>query len=239
MDVKVKFGPGFNSIRDLPATCPVCKLEVSHSSSGLLYWCLECDHVFQSPLKRTALYDIKYIKDRYDSYATTPLISHLRLGLLKAYGQRGRLLDVGYGNGDFVHTALRAGFDAYGNDIHRGGLLYGVNEVSLDGGREWDYVTFFDSLEHFEGLEDVRNLGTRAKWIIVSTPKRPAQFPDALDFSWKHYRPGEHLHYFSVGSLTKLFAGHDLVNVCDLEDVIRERLPDGSTNILTCVLERK
>lgn len=238
MDVKVKFGPGFNLDPDLPVPCPVCGVTTRHRNQQL-YWCLECDHVFQHPLKRTAVYDLQYIKQRYDTYSTTPLISHLRLGLLMSYGQRGRLLDVGYGNGDFVHTASRAGFEAFGNDVHGGGEFYGVKEVSLDGGLQWDYLTFFDSLEHFEGLEEIRELGKRAKWIIVSTPKRPIRFPDIFDLSWKHYRPGEHLHYFSVGSLNKLFRDHDLVNVCDVEDVIRNRLPDGSANILTCVFERR
>lgn len=166
-------------------------------------------------------------------------MSHLRLGLLEAYGQRGRLLDVGYGNGDFIHTASKVGFEAFGNDVHGCGERFNVREVSLDGGLRWDYVTFFDSLEHFEELEEVRDLARRAQYVVVSTPKRPSQFPEENTLSWKHFRPGEHLHYFSVGSLARLFQDHDLVNVCDLEDVIRGRLPDGSTNILTCVFEHR
>lgn len=196
--------------------CPVCGAKPVDTTRQVLHRCA-CDHIYQWPLQVTAHYNAKYITHRYDSYTTTEMMSYLRLGFLKAFVQRGLLLDVGYGNGSFVKAATKSGFDAYGNDVH--GADYGVREKSLTGHELWDVVTFFDSMEHLPDLMPVRHLAKRAKLILVSFPNRPKDFPANLE--WKHYRPGEHLHYFSVCSLSWLLKNHEPQCVSSFEDAIR------------------
>jgi len=217
--------------------CPVCEeTTVVEIVDGALSECVSCGHLFQSDLSVTQTYNKDYIAARYDSYATTPLMSHLRLGIVTAVARGPKILDVGYGNGDFIKLACRAGFDGWGNDVH--GADYGVREVvdlgEMPGFPQWDVVTFFDSLEHFPSLDMVRDLGRRAHTIIVSIPRKPTLFPCDLD--WKHYRPGEHLHYFSTFSLQKLFAPKWIKGISHAEDVIRGKLPDGRPNIDTIIL---
>ena len=212
------------------STCPVC-----HSSSVLshneLHECLVCSHMYQWPLKATAQYDSKYVQDRYDKYPTTEPMSYLRLGLVQGHLTSGRLLDVGYGNGTFVKLAAKAGFDAFGNDVH--GADYGVREATLTDGY-WDVVTFFDSLEHFEDLQLIRDLLQRTRYVVLSVPARPLSFPK--ERAWRHYRPGEHLHYFSFQSLSKLL-DRKLLALNSMEDIIRGRLPSGEVNINTYVFK--
>lgn len=213
--------------------CPVCHVKPLEELDGLSR--CACDHIFQSTLEVTAHYDKDYITKRYDSYPTTEAMSYLRLGYLRGFCPKGKLLDVGYGNGSFVKAAIKAEYDAYGYDVHHAN--YGVRETPIISHDHWDVVTFFDSLEHFPDFKEVCQLARRAKWILVSFPCRPSWFPYKRE--WRHYRPGEHLHYFTLCSLATLFYTHTMYTCSDLEDSIRGKLPDGEQNIQTAVLKGK
>jgi hypothetical protein len=212
--------------------CPVCDSESHVLSKELgLSECRLCAHIWETALKVTATYDQAYVAARYDRYGTTEEMSHLRLGLLKAYLNKGRLLDVGYGNGSFVKLARNAGLTAFGFDVH--GADYGIPEAGLNSGEEWDVVTFFDSLEHIPDLGEVKDLAQRTDYIIVSYPCRPDGFPVGAQ-AWKHFRPGEHIHYFCGRSLAVLF-GKTIRHATALEDVIRGGR-GRNANILTLVM---
>jgi len=214
-------------------TCPICFSKPVEELDGLSR--CACDHIFQSTPEVTAHYDKSYIAQRYDSYATTDVMSYLRLGYLKGFCPSGKLLDVGYGNGSFVKAATKAGYDAYGNDVHHAD--YGIREAPLVSRDHWDVVTFFDSLEHFPNFDSVRQLSHRSKWLLISFPYRPKWFP--LKREWKHYRPGEHLHYFTLCSLATLFPDHTMWTCSNIEDSIRGKLPGGEQNIQTAILKGK
>ena len=210
--------------------CPVCG-KVVGVVDGDLSCCESCDHWFQWPANIAVNYDREYIAARYDKYPTTESISYLRLGFLQALqSPPARLLDVGYGNADFLSKAKAAGYDVFGCEVH--GINYGYPEINLGEGLKWDIITFFDSLEHFNDLTVVKQEAARANIIIVSLPQRPRSFPDR---EWRHYRPGEHLHYFSESSLSRLFAQHSLVKSSNLEDLIRIPQRQNEKNVLTVV----
>lgn len=213
-------------------SCPVCTAKTQ--ARGDLSVCSVCTHIFQTDLEVRATYDKKYIQDRYDAYATTSSMSWLRAGFLRAHVPPGRLLDVGYGNGSFVKTVSNFGYEAFGADVH--GCDYGVTEHKLASMNEYQAVTFFDSLEHFSDFDQVKHLLGRTAYIMISFPKRPETFPVNLD--WKHYRPGEHLHYFSALSIMRLFARFRIVARENIEDAIRGPLPSGEHNIETMVFKR-
>lgn len=215
--------------------CPVCFdasdtfVEEQGDLPPDLRHCPSCDHIFQWPLEVKARYDYQYVHSRYDSYPTTDTMSHLRLGFVQAVSpHKGRLLDVGYGNGSFLKLAAKAGFDTFGNDVHGCGERYGIREVNLNG-TSWDIVTFFDSLEHFADLSLPRHVCQNAGRVVISVPHRPhhRDIP-----GWKHYRPGEHLHLFCVRSLDRFLEGKRREAAVALEDVIRGSR-GGIPNIMT------
>jgi hypothetical protein len=207
--------------------CPVCDTESTDDFCDLRR-CTACGHVFQHPPCVTAKYDADYI-ERYGVYPTAEM-SLLRVGFLKGHVAGGRLLDVGYGNGAFLRAAATAGFQPFGYDIHHGD--FGIAEIDIYNDRSrWDVITFFDSLEHFPSFAAVRSLIGRAGYVMVSLPLYPAAFPATR--AWKHYKPGEHVHYFSRQSLSRL-VGRRLIASSNLEDAIR-RPSNGEQNILTCL----
>jgi hypothetical protein len=218
--------------------CPVCGHQSSHATADL-FRCGCCDHIFQWPPEVTASYNYDYVHSRYDQYETAGVMSHLRLGLVAMLAKGPHLLDVGYGNGDFIKLAEKVGFKAWGNDVHGQGARYLVKETKLDAMpyrvRKWDVVTFFDSLEHFPYLAPIKELNNRCTSVVVSVPARPLTFPD--DLNWKHYRPGEHLHYFTIDSLNRLFYPKKVIHVSSIEDVVRG--DDKKPNIWTVVFSSK
>jgi hypothetical protein len=223
--------------------CPVCDKRDRINDVALdddLVTCGWCGHYWHKLLTPTRAYDQDYISARYDAYPTTEEMSHLRLGFVKAFAEEGTLFDVGFGNGSFIKLARKAGFEARGYDVH--GIDYGVPEIHIKQAvnQHWMFVTFFDSLEHFASLDDAVSVMKRAWMVIISTPFLPENWPDSR-FEWKHWRPGEHLHYFTHDSMQALFnrAGLKYVNDSDMEDVIRGKQPDGSTNIITWAAERR
>ena len=87
---------------------------------------------------------------------------------------------------------------------------YDINTHSPQTGiirRKYDLITFWDVLEHIKDLIDLQPLFRMTRYIAMSVPL----LPDGKELKlWKHYRPGEHLRYFSLKDWDKLFAGYGL-----------------------------
>lgn len=209
-------------------TCPVCGSRKSEEHVDLLQ-CKSCGHIWQA----SSMVSVSYGKEYLECYRNRPTaeMSCLRLGFLKAFIDGGKLLDIGYGRGDFAKLASLAGFRVYGCDVH--GVDFGIREIDLTHDAEtWDVVTAFDSIEHFADLTPLKSLFSRTKVVMVSVPFTPSWFPERRD--WKHYKPGEHLHYFSPNSL-QILVGKPTLRCAALEDLYR--VPEGGQpqNIYTAI----
>lgn len=193
----------------------------------------------QVKLNKKITYDKQYIIDRYDSYgALGPQMAYLRLGyILGTLKQKPTtILDVGYGNGDFLRACLNSIKHCYGNDVSGYDLPEGVNFVDDILAGAYDVITFFDVLEHFEDINFVSKLN--AKFIVVSVPWCHYK-SDKWFEGWKHRREDEHLYHFSAEALISFFerSGFRVLNYCDIEDCIRKghtELP----NILTATFQK-
>lgn len=110
--------------------------------------------------------------------------------------RKAKVLDVGIGNGSFIDAARACGFEAKGLD---------VNPVALDWLRErdllaesvrgFDVVTFWDSLEHMEAPEKTLRRIDRGALVLVAVPL----VEDLRQVrASKHFKPGEHLYYWTA-----------------------------------------
>jgi hypothetical protein len=183
-------------------------------------------------------YDQEYADSRYLN-APVKEMSHLRLGyLIGAIGKiPNTLLDVGYGRGDFLHAARKIVPEVYGFDVPP---AYPVGEVKIVDrmyDRHYEVVTFFDSLEHFHDIYEIRQL--KADFVCVSLPWCH-YFSDDWFAAWKHRREDEHLWHFDNASLPRFMAdiGYECINLCNVEDTIRRSDGDWK-NILTGVFRRR
>lgn len=109
------------------------------------------------------------------------------------------VLDVGAGTGAFVRAANAAGFRVSGYDVMPKAAerlrLEGVYDTDVE---SFDAVTMWDSLEHMQTPGDWLRRIVVGCFLFVSVPV----FKSLSNIRGsKHYRPGEHLYYFTPEGL--------------------------------------
>lgn len=180
-----------------------------------------------------------YGEERNNYGEVSNYLSYLRLGFIQGIVPEidtcRTILDVGFGNGDFLRAcqkyfAVCAGYDLFYDYLPEGCL----KETSLHN-KYYDIVTFFDSLEHFEDINVLKNI--KCKYVVISVPNCVTDDPTWFN-GWKHRRPDEHLHHFNAESLSNFLHSQGyVVHVCSyFEDTIRKN--PGVQNILTVVAKK-
>jgi hypothetical protein len=183
----------------------------------------------------TARYDHDYVA-RYENYPQAEL-SEIRAGIVMCHaGQFENICDVGFGTGAFLSEIGHRNPNAtlHGFDVSPYPPPDFVRIEPDWQEKEWDVVTFFDSLEHFVDLPKVN-----AKFVIVSVPWYHISEDEEWFANWKHRRPGEHLWHFDAYSLPRAFArlGMREIYCGNPEDQIRKG--DGKLpNVLTMVFAK-
>lgn len=161
--------------------------------------CAERGVAYQRKMGRGRIqYDRSYF-DVYRELEGTPIAAALnaaRCAMVARYLTAGaKVWDVGIGSGAFIGAAKAAGFELTGFDIcpDAVGWLKEVNLYEEDPSKA-DAVTFWDSLEHIEEPEHILNKIRRGAVVIVALPI----MADILKVrESKHYKPGEHLYYWT------------------------------------------
>lgn len=69
--------------------------------------------------------------------------------------------------------------------------------------KEYDIVTMYDVLEHIPDFQEVQPVLKKANFVVISVPIKP----ENVDWNeYKHFKPGEHLHYFTGDLLDHIFS---------------------------------
>lgn len=171
-----------------------------------LIWCPEKGIGFhpQEPMS--------YEHDYWEKYLVmddTPLgdsLTKARKELVDWY-YSGAVVDVGIGGGKFV-TAM--GAEGFGYDVNKDAINWLVenNRFCDPYSGDVDCITCWDSLEH---IPDPKALINKVKrWVFVSLPT--FENPNTIIKS-KHYRPGEHIWYWSDLGIIKWFKELGFINV--------------------------
>jgi len=184
-------------------------------------------------------YTPDYVIKSYEAYGEiTHRMSYLRLGhIIGSLGYiPNSILDVGYGNGSFLQACSNIIPNTYGNDVSNYELPPGIQFIDNIYEPEFDVVTFYDVLEHFENIYDIKNL--KAKYIVISVPECHHFSDDWFD-TWKHRRPDEHLWHFNKESLVNFMSelGYNCIHTSNIEDTIRKNNKEY-TNILTAIFKK-
>ena len=148
--------------------------------------CKKCSFVYTNPLiiSKTEIYDDP--SDYFPSSAANPeRLFKSMLNLVEKYAKKGRMLDVGCGKGEFLHTSKKKGWEAYGLEpslnLARFGLeKYGLNVISTplkDAGYPdcfFDVVVLNMVLEHVddpkEFLGEIRRVLKKDGLLFIEVP---------------------------------------------------------------------
>ncbi len=198
-------------------------------------------------IHQTTYNKIEYNYDysnKYNNYGEKGnYLGYLRLGALIGAMKEipSRILDVGYGNGSFLAAAQTIIPYCAGCDLSPYPVPAGCHRVESLTDAEYDVVTFFDSLEHFDDISIIKAL--KSKYVFISVPWCPTTDPTSAEFvSWYHRRPNEHLWHFNKESLAAFFAECGYESVLDgipLEDAIRKNAAVApKPNILTALFKK-
>ena len=197
-----------------------------------MYICTSCGYgrpSIQNPIEYTEAYEIKYLGYNEDA------INEIRIDAVETIlddlclHKVAHILDYGCGSGSFVKSARASGFIAYGYDVNRF-----TDDLRPPFAYAPDIITAWDSFEHLTDKEQKQffKLARCSKAIILSFPDFST--PNETEvLSWRHYRPKEHLHYYTLESITRRFAmeGFKLYSFSHNEDSVRTAPWDN--NILT------
>jgi hypothetical protein len=166
-------------------------------------------------------------------------MAYLRLGHL--IGTLGfvpeSIMDIGYGNGDFLNACKNIIPKCYASDVSVYPAPEGCEFIKDPNSIKVDVATFYDVLEHYNNIYDIKDL--QAKYVVVSLP-HCHNFSDEWFENWKHRKPNEHLWHFNAPALINFMSevGYEVINITNLEDTIRKNNEDY-TNILTGVFRKK
>jgi len=179
---------------------------------------------FQADMKQGLVnYDRAYF-DCYVDLVGTAIAKSLNDGrreMVERYWN-GPVLDVGIGSGEFLDRCPEGscGLDVNPHAIE---MLKATGRWAEDIG-SFGAVTFWDALEHIEAPEIYLKRIARGAFVFVAIPIMPSL--SAVRES-KHYKPGEHLYYFTEEGFVAWMAlyGYRLLEVSTHEmDAGRESI---------------
>ena len=221
--------------RRLIPVCPICEsrhLYYAFSHQGYrVVRCAVCRLLLLNPqpsdAELTAIYSAEYALGE-DTAEGRARVSEMKAATARHYlheieryrgPSRGRLLEVGCGQGDFLVEAQQAGYEVHGLEISpwavaraaerlgSGKVLEGgLETAALDGGR-FDVCVLSDVVEHLRdprsSLSIVRSLLAPGGTLFVATPSLGSWSARLLDQNWMEFKP-EHLTYFDGQTIQNL-----------------------------------
>jgi 2-polyprenyl-3-methyl-5-hydroxy-6-metoxy-1,4-benzoquinol methylase len=229
--------------------CPICYTEVEernfketyvspyNNQEYKRYECPNCDVHWWEPLKIIPEF---YESEVFEDYVAFHEGVGTRLGenhkaFFKYFpsNMRGKLLDVGCGDGRFLRHAKEQGFEVWGIDFDKKSVenvkrnlgidtvfamsLEEFYEYAKEKNLKFDVITFFEVLEHQdkprEFLEMVKGLLKEGGYIAGSVPNRERLF---VEIDWKYYDwdyPPHHFLRFSKFSLYRAFESCGFTNI--------------------------
>jgi SAM-dependent methyltransferase len=215
--------------------CPVCRADnfigIGKKNGFPVVYCQSCSQRFVHPMPSTDIIDAYYAKYwinekniRNGDKKIRKLKRILRPVLRKAPGKS--FLDVGCNTGFGVEAARRLGFDASGIDLSAEAIeiaqrLYPENRFITGTAQEFscrgesfDAVLCREVIEHMPEVHSfmaaLRSLMKIGAVLWLTTPdadhfRVPKNFPQ-----WKEVIPPEHISYFNLKSLRRLFSGYGI-----------------------------
>ena len=172
------------------------------------------DYISHTDGKRSLFEKLYKIIKSYSLNKKVSLINEL-------HSQKGNLLDIGAGTGDFLATAKKVGWQITGIEPNEKAKAISISKgVSLAENLEniashsFDVITMWHVLEHVPDLENqIKTLKRLVKpngTIIIAVPNYKSFDAKYYGAFWAAYDVPRHLWHFSKISIEKLFAKEDM-----------------------------
>lgn len=175
----------------------------------------------------------KDIKDGYTNYTEGMKVNRLTFTerlkrIIKKTGKTGKLLDVGCALGDCLIEAKNLGWkNPCGIDpSYYACKISKKRAVNVKKGtlrnvdlkpNYFDIILYQDVIEHIndplEELSIIHRILKPGGWLFIVTPDIDSWWAKILRSRWYHYRPGDHVIYFSRKSLVTVLKRANFTNL--------------------------
>ncbi|NHM02768.1 class I SAM-dependent methyltransferase [Flavobacterium difficile] len=172
------------------------------------------DYISHTDGKRTLFEKIYHLVKRNAIKGKVALIT-------SEQNQKGKLLDIGSGTGDFLVEAKNQGWDILGFEPDAGAKKLAVNkgvifteDIFNLPDNSFDVVTMWHVLEHVPNLQEyISNLKRIVKpsgTLIIAVPNYKSYDAKYYKRYWAAYDVPRHLWHFSKTSIKRLFSDVDM-----------------------------
>lgn len=155
--------------------------------------CREHGVAYQADRTHLVAYDEDYYAKcmSYEGQEIANAINAGRMALVDKYMGISKVVDVGIGSGEFIKTRP----NTYGHDVNPAGIEWlKRNDLWVEKLTGFPGATFWDVLEHVDEPETyLRQIGLHG-FVFTSLP---IFYGLGGIRTSKHYRPGEHLYYWT------------------------------------------
>jgi 2-polyprenyl-3-methyl-5-hydroxy-6-metoxy-1,4-benzoquinol methylase len=193
--------------------------------------CNNCGLIYNNPQWTpeiiSSFYQEKYHRNYNIAQQTADILniaiprSDQELDLIEEIIPKGRLLDVGSGNGSFAATAATRGWEAWGVEPYQDALnmakyFFGkCGAIFMQGTlrnidlppRNFDVVVFNDVLEHVHNpradLLKAYELLVSNGLLVVAVPDAGSIYAMVQGCNWRHWDPPYHLYGFTRQTITR------------------------------------
>jgi len=174
-----------------------------------------------------------------------------KIKLINSISDKGTLLDIGAGTGDFLFFAKKNNWNVTGiepnlkakNNAIQKGVSFADNLALLES-HSFDVITMWHVLEHVPNLEEyiseLKRLVKPTGTIIIAVPNFKSFDANYYQEFWAAYDVPRHLWHFSKTAIKNLFAKQqlDLIEVLPMKfdsyyvSLLSEKYKNGKMNFL-------
>ncbi|KGO83345.1 methyltransferase [Flavobacterium beibuense F44-8] len=175
-----------------------------------------------------------------------------KLSIIKKYHpEKGKLLDIGAGTGDFLVTAKNDGWDSFGIEPSEKAKKIAVskgisfkNDINELENSSFDVVTMWHVLEHVPDIQqhiaELKRILKPNGLIIIAVPNYNSYDAKHYGKFWAAYDVPRHLWHFSKNSIKLLFSkqGMDLIKILPMKfdsfyvSLLSEKYKTGKMNFV-------
>lgn len=230
--------------------CPVCKSEdfeyvfdvkdytVSQESFRICH-CNNCTLRFTNPIPKQESIGKYYQSEEYISHSNTSkgLINRVykivrnrtlqekrNLIMQSTQVERGRILDIGCGTGEFLSTLKKKSWNVTGIEPDEGARQMAINNFGISvfpaeelmglAEEKYDALTMWHVLEHVHELdayiEKIRKLIKPDGLVVIAVPNYNSHDAEVYEKVWAAYDVPRHLYHFTKQSMSTLLGRHKM-----------------------------
>ena len=220
-------------------SCPVCDIEIQSenyiktyvssfdATQYKLYHCYGCHIEFWYPLSvRPEFYEDEHCAAYEEFHSGFRQLPEWCAPFFEKFPfKKGKLLDIGCGDGIFLKSAENSGFEAWGIDFDKKSIETARNKLGLNNvypmsleefmtfaaekNVVFDVITFFEVLEHQDRPEEfirsIKKILNNGGYIAGSVPNRERLFVNLDRELFSADFPPHHFLWFSKDVLKNLF----------------------------------